>query len=100
MALSRATSATPRPRRNASPTYQSRSAFGTRSRSRTSASLAAGRGSKPKLPISSERSAFWSDSLKVRPIAITSPTDFICGPSVSLAWGNFSKVKRGTLVTT
>src|SRR6059036_3917224 len=41
MALSRATSATPRPRRNASPTYQSRSAFGTRSRSRTSAWLEA-----------------------------------------------------------
>ena len=52
------------------------------------------------LPISSERIAFWSDSLNVRPIAIASPTDFICGPSSSSAWGNFSNVKRGIFVTT
>ncbi len=44
--------------------------------------------------------AFCSDSLNVRPIAIASPTDFICGPRVSLACGNFSNVKRGILVTT
>jgi hypothetical protein len=29
------------------------------------------------LPVSSERTAFISASLKVRPMAITSPTDFI-----------------------
>ena len=40
-------------------------------------------GSSPAWPISSERSAFWRLSLKVRPIAITSPTDFICVVSSS-----------------
>ena len=29
------------------------------------------------MPVSRPRSAFWNDSWKVRPIAITSPTDFI-----------------------
>ena len=33
--------------------------------------------SRPVRPVSSERSAFCSDSWKVRPIAIASPTDFI-----------------------
>jgi len=33
---------------------------------------------RPKCPISSPRSAFCNDSLNVRPIAIVSPTDFIC----------------------
>jgi len=55
---------------------------------------------RPKRPISSERSAFWSDSLKVRPMAIASPTLFICVVSVGSAFGNFSKVKRGIFVTT
>jgi len=50
--------------------------------------------------ISSERIAFWSDSWKVRPIAIASPTDFICGVRMSVACGNFSNVKRGILTTT
>ena len=40
------------------------------------------------------------DSLKVRPIAIASPTDFIEEVSVGSASGNFSKVKRGIFVTT
>ena len=44
--------------------------------------------------------AFWRLSLKVRPMLIASPTLFICTPSVALAFGNFSKAKRGTLVTT
>lgn len=39
-------------------------------------------------------------SWKVRPIAMTSPTDFIDVVSVVEAPGNFSKAKRGTLVTT
>ena len=34
------------------------------------------------MPVSSPRSAFWKLSWKVRPIAITSPTDFICVVSV------------------
>jgi len=36
----------------------------------------------------------------VRPIAITSPTDFIDVVSVRSAPGNFSTAKRGILVTT
>jgi len=33
-------------------------------------------------------------------MAIASPTDFICGPRMSLACGNFSNVKRGIFVIT
>ena len=51
-------------------------------------------------PISSERIAFWRASLNVRPMAITSPTDFICVVRRESAIGNFSKAKRGILVTT
>ena len=40
------------------------------------------------------------DSLKVRPMAIASPTDFIDEVSVSSVLGNFSKVNRGIFVTT
>jgi hypothetical protein len=57
-------------------------------------------GSSPSTPVSSPRSAFCSDSWNVRPIAMTSPTDFICVVRRSAAWGNFSNVKRGILVTT
>ncbi len=56
--------------------------------------------SSPSAPTSSPRSAFCSDSWKVRPIAITSPTDFICVVSRVFACGNFSNANRGTLVTT
>ncbi len=45
-------------------------------------------------------SAFCSDSWMVRPMAIASPTDFIAVVSSALAPGNFSKAKRGILVTT
>jgi hypothetical protein len=51
-------------------------------------------------PVSSPRSAFCSDSWKLRPIAITSPTDFIAVVSSGSAPLNFSKAKRGILVTT
>ena len=54
----------------------------------------------PSRPVSRPRSAFCSDSWKVRPMAITSPTDFICVVRRELAAGNFSNVKRGILVTT
>ena len=54
----------------------------------------------PNRPTSSPRRAFWSDSLKVRPMAIVSPTDFIWVVSVGSASGNFSKANRGTFVTT
>ena len=56
--------------------------------------------SKPQRSISRPRIAFWRLSWKVRPIAITSPTDFICVVRVSSAPLNFSKAKRGTFVTT
>ena len=49
-------------------------------------------------PISSERIAFCSASLNVRPIAIASPTDFICVVSVVRRRGNFSNVQRGILI--
>ena len=55
---------------------------------------------KPQRPVSSERRHFCMLSLKVRPMAIASPTDFIEVVSTGLAVGNFSKVKRGILVTT
>src|SRR5215213_8194058 len=54
---------------------------------------------KPKRLTSIERTPFWSASLKVRPMAIASPTDFIWVVSVSSASGNFSKVQRGILMT-
>ena len=41
-----------------------------------------------------------SASAKVRPMAITSPTDFILVESVGFASGNFSKAHRGTLTAT
>ena len=56
--------------------------------------------SSPVSPVSSERSAFCRLSWKVRPIAIASPTDFIDVVSTGSAPGNFSKAKRGILVTT
>ncbi len=56
--------------------------------------------SNPARPISIERIALPKLSLNVRPIDITSPTDFICGPSSSSAPGNFSNANRGILVTT
>ncbi len=49
---------------------------------------------------SSERSAFCIASVKQRPIAIASPTDFIVVVRVSSAAGNFSNANRGTLTTT
>jgi hypothetical protein len=49
---------------------------------------------------SSERSAFWSASVKQRPMAMASPTDFMCVVSVGSAAGNFSNANRGTFTTT
>ncbi len=50
--------------------------------------------------LSSERSALLSASVKLRPIAIASPTDFMCVDSRGSAAGNFSKANLGTLTTT
>ncbi len=58
-----------------------------------------GRGPRPVRSCSSERMAFWSASLKVRPMAITSPTDFIWVVSVWSASGNFSNAQRGIFTT-
>ena len=49
---------------------------------------------------SSERMPFAERFLKVRPMAITSPTDFICVPSVVSAPGNFSNCHLGIFTTT
>ena len=46
------------------------------------------------------RSAFCSASSKVRPIAITSPTDFMAEPMRLLTFLNFFRSQRGTLTTT
>ncbi len=51
-------------------------------------------------PLSSERTPLSSASLNVRPIAITSPTDFIWVPRVGSASLNFSKFHLGILATT
>ncbi len=55
--------------------------------------------SRPVRPVSIERSAFCKGSAKVRPMAIASPTDFIDVVRIGSAPGNFSKAKRGILVT-
>ena len=85
--------------RNASPTNQIRSGPGSPISS-TISSRSVVRSSSPSEPTSRPRSAFWNDSWKVRPIAITSPTDFICVVRWLSACGNFSNAKRGILVTT
>ena len=54
---------------------------------------------KPNTPISKDRRALLRDSLKVRPIAITSPTDFICVERTGSVMRNFSKVNRGIFTT-
>jgi hypothetical protein len=54
----------------------------------------------PARPVSRLRIAFWIASLKVRPMLMASPTDFICVVSTGFAPGNFSKAQRGVLTTT
>ena len=70
----------------------------TASSSRRSAS-GSGEGSHPERPFSSARKPFSHACWNVRPIAITSPTAFICTPSVASAFGNFSNAKRGIFTT-
>ncbi len=69
-------------------------------RSASSSATSDGSALSPARPCSSERSAFWSDSQKVRPMAMTSPTDCIRVPRRPSAPGSFSKAQRGILVTT
>ncbi len=49
---------------------------------------------------SRERIAFANACRKVRPMAITSPTDFMCVDRFVSTPGNFSNAKRGHLTTT
>ena len=83
-----------RARQSASCSAKSAVGRGHGARARASSSVAArrrargrGRARSPARPCSSERSAFWSDSAKVRPIAITSPTDCIRVPSRGVGAG-------------
>ena len=91
------------PARIASITSLSRPSCGTRISS-SSVSLSSSTHSwcqsKTALGLSSERSAFCSASVKLRPIAIASPTDFMWVVSVGSAPGNFSNANRGTFTTT
>ena len=87
-------------------TLSSRSGVGTPSAARTmflsspAPSPWNTRSSRPVRPVSRLRRAFCRLSAKVRPIAMTSPTDFMDVVSSGSAPGNFSKAKRGILVTT
>ena len=86
------------PWRMAANNASNRSGVGVTSscRSRSSAS----RGKLKRFPVSSERIPFKSASLKVRPMAITSPTERISVPSVRSAPGNFSNCHLGIFTTT
>ncbi len=55
--------------------------------------------SKPSMLMSVIRIAFCSDSSKVRPIAITSPTDFIALPISRETRSNLVRSHRGILTT-
>ncbi len=97
------TSSAVAPARSASITSRSRPSCGTRarsSRSSLSSSTVACDQSKTACGLSRERSAFCSASVKLRPIAIASPTDFMCVVSTGSAPGNFSNANRGTFTTT
>ncbi|CPN74810.1 Uncharacterised protein [Bordetella pertussis] len=93
------TSSSVKPWAKASPTYQMRSGPGSPS-SICSFSRSVVFWFRPSTPTSRPRRAFWNDSWKVRPMAMTSPTDFIWVVRRASACGNFSNAKRGTLVTT
>ena len=91
------------PARRASITLRSRPSCGMRissSRAALSRSTHSWDQSKTASLFSRLRSAFCSASVKLRPIAIASPTDFMWVVSVGSAEGNFSKANRGTLTTT
>ena len=97
------------PARHASANQKSRRGFATftscRMRSSSAALYSAASPSRPSgesspsVPFSIDRSAFCSAMAKVRPMDMTSPTDFIEVVSVWSAWGNFSKLKRGIFTT-
>ena len=82
------------PRRNASSTRSKRSASGVLQALEQLAVAGA-----PALSSSRERSAFANACLNVRPIAIASPTDFMCVVRPASEPGNFSNAKRGHFTT-
>ena len=98
------TSSTVSPPRSACCTCTIRPSVGRRAASSSArASSVVGRGpSQWKLlpAFSRLRSAFCRASVKLRPMAIASPTDFIVVVRVSSAAGNFSNANRGALTTT
>ena len=57
-------------------------------------------GPRSKPDRSTDRHAFPRASLNVRPMAMTSPTDFMVEVSAGSVWGNFSNANRGTFTTT
>ena len=59
-----------------------------------------GRVQNPAAAVSIDRNALPSASLKLRPSAIASPTDFIVVVSTGSAAGNFSNANRGIFTTT
>jgi hypothetical protein len=101
-----ASASTLTPRRNVASTSKGRWGVAVAERAISSSMLSAssatscGSALRPRRPCSRPRTAFWKDSAKVRPIAITSPTDCIRVPSRSGAPGSFSKAQRGIFVTT
>ncbi len=99
--MAAATSETVAPARIAWCTVDSRPSCGTAQRaSRSPRSPGGPRQCSGAAGLSSERSALPSASGKLRPIAITSPTDFMWVDSAGFAPGNFSNANRGTLTTT
>ena len=95
MKVSSETSSTENPSRNASNMQPKRSSVGFARSIRISdfevCRLISG---------STERIAFINASSSVRPMAMTSPVDFIAVVSVLSALGNLSNGHRGTLTTT
>ena len=96
-----ASSATLPPARSAWCTVDSRPSCGTAAAATSAARSPGGPRQCSGAPgLSSERSALPSASGKLRPIAIASPTDFMCVVSAGFAPGNFSNANLGTLTTT
>ena len=99
--LAATTSATVAPDRSASCTVRRRPSCGTAQRRSSSAVSPGGSAQLNEAPRDSiERRAFCSASGNERPMAMASPTDFMCVVSSVSALGNFSNANRGVLTTT
>jgi hypothetical protein len=98
-----ATSATVAPSRSARSTVYSRPSCGRPSLASSESRVAPGGSASVQNPaafVSTERIALPSASVKLRPSAIASPTDFIVVVSSGSAPGNFSNANRGIFTTT